>query len=808
MKPALALCSCATCEALDAQFPMEGRQLALITPDLHSDAPFACLPKRPPVSKLTPAGQAKRVRTGAMPCAGPDQSTPAKLPTKEHLTRRRPMSVTTMTIDALCVSPFNARTNQVDANAVNGMAESLLRRGQIQPLTVHPIKGGRGRKRVYGAIAGGRRYRAFRTLIDAGRLPADHPIDVILLDIEDEGELREFSLAENLVRVDLRPYEIYAAVARAHAEGRSLMEIANTNGQTIETIRRWARLGNLHPTIFAALELGEISQDQAKALGATEDVALQLHIFEKIAAYAPGDWRRSAAEIRKLLRIGDRDLEKMLRFVGEAAYADAGGRYELDMFADDAEQRGRVADEGLLMQLADARLDAIRARVRKQCGRALVFQPAPPRLMIGSYDQGIDTSLEIVAEPQPADAHDAQGLAWLGFWMRRLEDQALAALDDDALDEDIIAHCIAAIDEHMEPLEAELAKLQDRLVLDIPAQSYATLTVQEGGETELRFWWTDRKAKEKAEAAARKLPDAPPPRAVSAGPIARAATPGPDARRSLERSAEAIDGGSGYGERAKADALIRDEHGLTADGVQIMRSLRREMLRAALLNEAFAVGPRNSSVALDYLLWSLMRDRITDGGMITSRAHQRGLAGLAARQEMQPVEAASHLERTQAHRTWKAAVDRLKLHLAVTDKDLVTAFDAFRAEDWQWKQEVAAIVTGCALERSASAGGYEVELHDHVALLAGYHEPERQRTLIEPTEELIALLPRARQLALVHPHVTNGEYLALEKLKASELTGPVTRALKKVADWVHPMLRFRPRMFAIVAREQELETAA
>ena len=49
------------------------------------------------------------------------------------------MSVTTMTIDALCVSPFNVRTNQADANAVDGLAQSLLKRGQLHPLTVHPM---------------------------------------------------------------------------------------------------------------------------------------------------------------------------------------------------------------------------------------------------------------------------------------------------------------------------------------------------------------------------------------------------------------------------------------------------------------------------------------------------------------------------------------------------------------------------------------------------------------------------------------------------------------------------------------------
>lgn len=717
------------------------------------------------------------------------------------------MSVTTMTIDALCVSPFNCRTNEVDANNVAGLAKSLLTRGQIHPLSVHPIKGGRGKKRQWGAITGGRRLRAFRTLIEQGLLPADHPIDVNVLDISDEGELRELSLAENLPVLNLRAYEVYASVAQANAAGRSLKEIAETNGQTIETVRQWLRLGNLHPTIFAALEAGEITREQAKALGATEDVALQLHVFEQIARYDANDWRRGPAEIRKLMKIGDRELEKMLRFVGEGAYHDAGGRYELDLFADDAQQRGRVTDEGLLLQLADERLDAIRARVRRQTGREIRFETQPPQLLISGYNQGEDRSLEIAAAAQPADAADAQWIAHVRYEMALHEARAEAALADEELTDDIRAHIIAAIDDVYEPLEEELALLQDRMTIDLPAgQIFATLIVDADANAQLRFWWADRKAKAKAEAEARKLPDTPAPRPVSAGPIGTA--PAADAPRPIVQPGAAINTGAGYDQRAKADALIRDEQGLTAEGVQIMRSIRRETLRAAMLNEAWSAGPRRcNSVALDYLIWSLMRDRVTNADLESTRSEDRGLLGFAYVHAPLIIGAADHLQRTEANKLWRAAVDRLKEHPSVADKDLVQAFDAFRAEGWHWKQEVAAIVAGCALVRSANAAGYEVELHDHIALLTGYDDAFKLRGLVEPTEELLDLLPKARQLELVHPHVSNGEYLALEKLKAADLVGPVTRALKKAAGWVHPMLQFRPRLAAIATRELELEAA-
>lgn len=713
------------------------------------------------------------------------------------------MSVTTMTIDALCVSPFNVRQNQHDATAITGMAESLATRGQLYPLVVHPMPGTRGRRRTWGALAGGRRFRAFALLIEQGRLPKDHPIDVIVRDITDEGELRELSLAENLVRVDLRPYEVYAAVARAHASGRSLRDIADTNGQTIETVRRWARLGNLHPTVFAALEAGEISQDVARAFGATDDVALQLHAFEQFQAQA-SRWGNQAALVRRLLKVGDRELETLLRFVGESVYADAGGRYELDLFAEEAEQRGRVADEGLLVTLADAKRDRIRTRVRAQAGRPLRFEPAPPRQRIGNYDQGVDRALEIVAQPEHESAADAATMAWLDYEIAHLVDWARYHAEDADLSEEERARCIAAIDVHFYSLEAYRDAIEARMRLPLPdGQVYATIEIEEDGSHEVRYWWASRKDRQKAEAAARRASDSAPAPLPTPSPADPGASPAPRALRpgAAFVANDYTDGGT---TRQIADAQARDDHGLTADAVQVMRSIRREMLRAALVTEA--VEGLGSGVALDYLLWSLARDRLAGFVATGQNSQERGIAGLAVRDDVLSDDVRAHVGRTAAHAVWRDAVDRLKAHPAIALPDLVDAFEAYRAETPYWKREVAAIVAGCALERSAAAPGYDVPLHDHLALLCGYADDATAAALAEPTPELLALLPRARQLKQVHPHVDRAEYAGLERLKAADLPAPVVRALAR-AKWLHPLLRFRPRLIEIVRRES-MEAAA
>lgn len=788
-----ALCICTECRALDARFPNEGRQWALV----DARPPHPVPPSSPIGGGAGTAGAAGPRHAYALSWRGPSPSTP---PVQEKTCRRFPMSVITMTIADLCVSPFNCRTNTIDANAVNGMADSLASRwGQLNPLVVHPLPKGRGRskKALYGVLAGGRRYRAFVQLIEQGRLPADHPIEVIVRDISDEGELRELSLAENLVRVDLRPYEKYAAVARAHAAGRPLQDIADTNGQPLETVRRWVRLGNLHPEIFAALEQGRLSEEQARAFAATEDQVLQAHVFAQCSS-AAGDVIGSPAAIRRQLKVGDAALAQHLAFVGEAAYAAAGGRYELDLFADAADHRGRVVDEGLLMQLVEAKLEAARERLRAQLARhdadagvtarTLRFEPEAPR---NAEYGGVAHDLEIRVEPRPASADDAQRLAWIGWRMAELEAQAedvldaLDALDADELDQDIAERLIAHIDDDYGPLEDERAALEQAMELPLPTGDiFATLDIETDGALEIRYWWASRKEKRRAQSAIHRAAqgEGDP---VSLGPIPKDQADAA-ARALMPRPAPgggAIDNSYGYAERQKADAAIRDDHGFTAEGVQVLRALRREVLRCALLDDSDGGG----DVAHDYAIWALLRFELTGGFGFQLGARRLGPAyegNATVWGSVRP-----HLKRAIAGQRWEKEMASLRDHASMALKDLPAAFLAFHHEPSLWKNHAAALLAGLMLERSLEAPGYQVALHDVLADRVGLTD-DSIALYAEPDEELLATLPRAHRLALVRPHVPAAEYAALEKAKAADLTAPVARALRRARHWVHPLLRF------------------
>lgn len=685
------------------------------------------------------------------------------------------MTVTTMTLGDLCVSPFNPRQNEQDANAVDGLADSLLKRGQIMPLVVHPLPRKPREKQIYGAIIGGRRFRAFRKLIGAGSLPADHPIDVIVWDKLTEGEIVELSVVEMITHVELRPYEVYAAVHDAHVRGRSLAELALANGQTIDTIRQWDRLGSLEPSIFAALAEQRIGGELARAFAATDDHALQLFAWEKFCAWP--SFMRNPAEIRKLLKVGDAEQRKLLRFVGEFAYRQAGGRYELDLFADLADERGRVSDDGLLMQLAEAKLQAHRDRLRAQLGRDLRFEASYPR---DSEYGGTARDLEITPVWGELTADQEQSIANLKAGMDDLEVRAFQIMQTPRTAES--REELYAIEADYAPLEETLQGLEARRALTLPeGDIFCTLVIEPSGELETRFWWASRKV---MTAAHKRNGSKVPP--VSAGLVRKADRETPERRPVAESTA--LDSTYHYQARVDADAMIKDEHGLTQDAVQVMRSVRTEILRAVLVLEAKA---NASGLSRDYLIWSLARDCFGEG-MGRETAHQRGIDGFATRQEAIPQLVGDHVKATSANRIWREAVDTLKAHPSMTEKDLVAAFRDFHAESFAWKDLAAALVAGAAIKRTANADGYRSPLHDELAYKAGYHRPETLRALVEPTEAFVELLPRAQREQLARPHVDDATARNWGKLKAGDLVAPVTRALRLAADFVHPLLRFEP----------------
>jgi ParB-like chromosome segregation protein Spo0J len=303
------------------------------------------------------------------------------------------MSSTTLTIDQLRLSPLNVRTYGPDANDTEALQASILAEGRlINAIAVHAMRGKpRGSVQTWGAIAGGRRYRAIKALIERGDLPADWPVPVTQLDPKlTDAELIEYSITENLLRRDLRDHELFAGVARAAARGHAPDTIARNLGQPdVTKVAKWLRMGQLAQPVFAAFSEGRITLDQARAFAATGDADLQAATFTRFGrldVHQP-----SPAEIRRAMAFGDAIARRELLLVGDDAYRAAGGAFELDLFAEDAEERGRVTDRALLSRLVDERLVGVRDQVRVTTQRReLRFVPEPPQ-----NDYGTDHQLSV-----------------------------------------------------------------------------------------------------------------------------------------------------------------------------------------------------------------------------------------------------------------------------------------------------------------------------------------------------------------------------------------------------------------------------
>lgn len=331
-----------------------------------------------------------------------------------------PAAETTLsfTLADLAISPLNVRFNEKDANAVEALSASIVEQGLLEQLLIHPApegakwaqrakgsaKAGKGEPASFGVLAGGRRYRAIRLAVERGLLPPTFPIRCVIKDLSDQ-QIVLLSLSENLLRRDLQGYEVHAAIARLRGLGMSIGEIARNLGQASDWVAQQARLGELHPPIFAAYCAGEIDVEQARAFASTEEQALQAAAWEHFARRS--SWDRQPQQIRAFYKVGDHQLAKLLRLVGEEAYRAAGGHFELDLFAADQEHRGRVADEALLQKLAEEALNDCRALIRQDTNRPnLRFAAQPPQ-----HHGFNDTSLEIwcdsaedLPNPVPDDA--------------------------------------------------------------------------------------------------------------------------------------------------------------------------------------------------------------------------------------------------------------------------------------------------------------------------------------------------------------------------------------------------------------------
>lgn len=186
-------------------------------------------------------------------------------------------------IDKIKVNPYQARTvfNEME---LNDLANSIKTNGVIQPIIVRPI--GQG----YEIIAGERRFRA-------SQMASLRTIPAIVRKANDE-QMHEWSLIENIQRVDLNPIE------RAKAYREYLNAFSLTQAQAAE------RLGEDRSVVANYLRLLDLPQEIKQFLA---DGKLSMGHARAILALPTDDLRRKLANRAMAGRLSVREVEKLVR---------------------------------------------------------------------------------------------------------------------------------------------------------------------------------------------------------------------------------------------------------------------------------------------------------------------------------------------------------------------------------------------------------------------------------------------------------------------------------------------------------------
>ena len=247
--------------------------------------------------------------------------------------------------------PFNkltlsqANVRRVKAGvSVEELAEDIARRTLLQSLSVRPVLDEQGQETgMFEIPAGGRRYRALELLVKQKRLARTALVPCVVRDAACAILAEDDSLAENILRAPLHPLDQFRAFAALREKGQSEEEIAAAFFVGVTIVSQRLRLAAVSPKLLELYEADEMTLQQLMAFTVSPDHQRQEQVWAQISS----GWNREPYHIRRQLTEGAVSAsDKRARFVGMAAYEQAGGVILRDLFT--GEQQGWFTDVALL----------------------------------------------------------------------------------------------------------------------------------------------------------------------------------------------------------------------------------------------------------------------------------------------------------------------------------------------------------------------------------------------------------------------------------------------------------------------------
>lgn len=220
------------------------------------------------------------------------------------------------------------------------LAADILAHGVLQNLLVVPTDGGA----PWQVIAGGRRLRALQLLQRRKEIDGMYMVPVRVV----SGSAREYSLAENVQRLEMNAAEEARAYALLADEGLTAAQVAHRFGVSELHVKQRLRLARLHPNVLDRLHKGAITLEAARAFASVDDPERQAEVLKEVGK----DPHPGAIRNRMQARVFDATDSQAL-YAGREAYLAAGGRCDRDLFTEDGEELW--LDGAIIERLARAR---------------------------------------------------------------------------------------------------------------------------------------------------------------------------------------------------------------------------------------------------------------------------------------------------------------------------------------------------------------------------------------------------------------------------------------------------------------------
>lgn len=318
---------------------------------------------------------------------------------------------------------YQARTTVTEQArlSLSALAVSIKNMGLLQNLVV--VEAGKGNFEV---CAGGRRLEAMQSLVKSGDWAGTHPIPVLVIAAEHAAHA---SLIENEFRAAMHHADTYAAYAALRSSGKSIEEIAASQGVAVASVKRLLTLADVAPSLLQKFRADELTLDDMMALAGVSDHAHQEAAWEANKNHGK-EYR--AREIRRMLSQDDISSSTPLgRFVGVDAYRSAGGDMRQDLFAQGTEEFF-FSDLALVERLAVDKMKSceLAAEIASEGWKWVEFRPEFRWEHEQSYGSANRTRRELTPE-ESAISKDMSEKA------TKLRDE-ICALEDAEADEDLI----------------------------------------------------------------------------------------------------------------------------------------------------------------------------------------------------------------------------------------------------------------------------------------------------------------------------------------------------------------------------------